>query len=160
ILARFEDDGLVVRERSASDARRQVVSLTAQGKKQFAQLDRRSAKDIHALLTRHSARAQRRALAAMDTITAMLDGNGLSENGSGPTLALRPPAAGEFGWVIERHGALYADEYRWDLSFEALVARIVADYLADHDPERESAWIAELGGEPVGCVFCVKRDDD
>ena len=66
---------------------------------------------------------------------------------------------GDLGWVVKRHGEIYADEFGWDTSFEALVARIVADYAADRDRGREAAWIAELDGERVGCVFCVREDD-
>lgn len=66
---------------------------------------------------------------------------------------------GDLGWVVMVHGELYAAEYGWDASFEALVARIVADYAAARDPAREEAWIAELGGQRVGCVFCVGKDD-
>ncbi len=61
--------------------------------------------------------------------------------------------------MVQRHGALYAEEYGWDGGFEALVARIVADFAADHDPERERGWIAEVAGEPAGCVFCMAKDD-
>jgi GNAT superfamily N-acetyltransferase len=71
---------------------------------------------------------------------------------------IRSLRAGDLGWVVQRHGALYAKEYGWDQTFEALVARIVADYVEHHDPRREDAWIAEVAGEPVGCVFCVKKD--
>jgi GNAT superfamily N-acetyltransferase len=62
---------------------------------------------------------------------------------------------GDLGWVVMAHGEVYAAEFGWDASFEALVARIVADYAAGSDPEREAAWIAEIGGRRVGCVFCV-----
>src|SRR5262249_17535408 len=72
---------------------------------------------------------------------------------------LRPPAPGDLGWVVQRHGALYTAEYGWDASFEALVARIVADYAPRADPTAEAAWIAELGGEPAGCVFCMRKTD-
>jgi GNAT superfamily N-acetyltransferase len=65
---------------------------------------------------------------------------------------------GDLGWAVMAHGELYTTEYGWDVSFEALVARIVADYAADHDPAREAAWIAELDGERVGCIFCVAAD--
>ena len=66
---------------------------------------------------------------------------------------------GDLGWVVLAHGELYAQEFGWDASFEALVARIVADFAADHDPARERAWIAELDGRRVGCVFCVTGDE-
>ncbi|MFG3576446.1 GNAT family N-acetyltransferase [Micromonospora chersina] len=66
---------------------------------------------------------------------------------------------GDLGWVVLAHGETYAAEFGWDTSFEALVARIVADYAAGHDPAREAAWIAELDGERVGCVFCVAADE-
>jgi GNAT superfamily N-acetyltransferase len=66
---------------------------------------------------------------------------------------------GDLGWVVQAHGEVYADEFGWDHTFEALVARIVADHAADHDPVRETAWIAELDDERVGCVFCVRADD-
>lgn len=66
---------------------------------------------------------------------------------------------GDLGWVVQRHGELYAEEFAWDTSFEALVARIVADYAERHDPAREAAWIAELDGRRAGCVFCVAEDE-
>jgi GNAT superfamily N-acetyltransferase len=67
---------------------------------------------------------------------------------------------GDLGWVVQAHGELYAREFGWDASFEALVARIVADYAASHDDRREAAWVAELDGHRVGCVFCVAEDAD
>ena len=73
-------------------------------------------------------------------------------------LVLRPPEPGDLGWVIERNGARYAAEYGWDTTYEALVARIVADFAERHDTTREAAWIAELDGERVGCVFCMAAD--
>jgi GNAT superfamily N-acetyltransferase len=74
-----------------------------------------------------------------------------------PIVTLREPVAGDYGWVIQRHGELYAREYGWDETFEALVARIVADYIETRDPDREAAWIAELDGARAGCVFCMKK---
>ncbi|MCX2947716.1 GNAT family N-acetyltransferase [Lentzea sp. NEAU-D7] len=66
---------------------------------------------------------------------------------------------GDLGWVVQAHGELYAQEHDWDTSFEAMVAKIVGDYAVDHDPAGEGAWIAELDGQRVGCVFCVREDD-
>jgi GNAT superfamily N-acetyltransferase len=66
---------------------------------------------------------------------------------------------GDLGWVVMAHGEVYAAEFGWDATFEALVARIVADYAGGHDPAREAAWIAERGGRRVGCVFCVAADE-
>lgn len=65
---------------------------------------------------------------------------------------------GDLGWVVMAHGESYASEFGWDGTFEALVCRIVADYAAGHDPKWERAWIAEVNGERVGCVFCVRWD--
>ena len=67
---------------------------------------------------------------------------------------------GDLGWVVLAHGELYAAEWGWGASFEGLVARIVADYAAAHDPEREAAWIAEVDGRRAGCVLCVDGGDE
>ncbi len=75
-------------------------------------------------------------------------------------ISLRPPRSGDFGWVVERHGQIYRDEFGWNEEFEGLVAQIVADYIKEHDSAREAAWIAELDGRRAGCVFCVRKDDD
>ena len=83
----------------------------------------------------------------------------LGERPAGRRSSLRPPLPGEYGWVIQRHGALYAREYGFDASFEALVAQIVAEFAQHHDPARERAWIAALDGDPVGSVFCVDAGD-
>ena len=75
------------------------------------------------------------------------------------TTTVRPlDQPGDLGWVVQAHGEQYAREFGWDQTFEALVARIVADYGTAHDPSREAAWIAELDGERVGCVFCVRAE--
>ncbi|GAA5053420.1 DNA-binding MarR family transcriptional regulator/GNAT superfamily N-acetyltransferase [Thermocatellispora tengchongensis] len=156
ILTRFESEGLVAKERSAADARRQVITLTAAGREMFGVLDRRSVTQIAELLAKVPEDDQDRLVAAMRTIQRVLGDTGRPA----VPYVIRPPRAGDLGWVVHRHGALYAREYGWGREFEALVARIVADYVANLDPARESAWIAEVDGEPVGCVFCVRKDDE
>ncbi|OKK19856.1 acetyltransferase [Streptomyces sp. CB00455] len=75
-----------------------------------------------------------------------------------PAVLLRDPGPGDLGWIVQRHGALYAAEYGWNAEFEGLVARIVADFAEDHDPYLERVWIAEFDGHPVGSVMCVRED--
>ena len=77
-----------------------------------------------------------------------------------PRVAVRrADQPGDLGWVVLAHGEIYARQLGWDTDFEALVARIVADYAAHHDPEREAAWIAEVDGERAGCIFLVADDE-
>jgi DNA-binding MarR family transcriptional regulator/GNAT superfamily N-acetyltransferase len=154
ILARFEADGLVTRQRSRSDGRQQVIALAGPGKAAFLMLDGRSADQVSALLSGLSRDDQRRLTSAMATVREIIEGAPRPA-----VFVLRAPRPGDLGWIVHRHGALYAQEYGWDDTFEALVARIVADYAAGHDQEREAVWIAESGGEPVGCVFCVRKSD-
>jgi len=155
ITARLEADGLVRRERSQADARRQVLRLTERGRVVFDMLDARAAEQATQLLVGMPDPVQRRVVAAMDTIRAAFADGATSPS----TVVLRAPEPGDLGWVVARHGVLYAAEYGWDETFEGLVARIVGDFAADHDPRREAAWIAEIDGEPVGCVFCVAADE-
>jgi DNA-binding MarR family transcriptional regulator/GNAT superfamily N-acetyltransferase len=155
IVARLESDGLLTRHRSTDDGRRQVLRLTDQGRRVFATLDARSAAQVARLLGGVPEPAQRRVVEAMDLVRTVL---GDAPPPATRTVVLRPPGPGDLGWVVARHGALYAAEYGWNADFEGLVARIVADYAAGHDPAREAAWIAEVDGEPAGCVFCVAKD--
>jgi DNA-binding MarR family transcriptional regulator/GNAT superfamily N-acetyltransferase len=155
LLARLESDGLVARERSTDDARRQRIRLTEEGRAAFAELDRRSADEIGAVLGALSEDDQERLVGAMDAVREVL-----THAPPAAGFVLRAPRPGDLGWIVQAHGRLYAREYGWDETFEALVARIVADYAGDHDPCREAAWIAEVDGEPAGCVLCVRREDD
>lgn len=154
LLGRLEGRGLLTRERSDEDARRQVIRLTETGRDAFAVLDARSVDRIGSLLGRFADEEQQRLLGAMGTITSLVD-----ERASDPALVLRPPRPGDFGWVVHRHGALYSREYGWDERFEALVARVVADYVDKRGEPRQAGWIAELDGERVGSVFCVPAED-
>ena len=153
ILARFEADGLITRQRSAADGRRQVITLTGSGRDAVAGLDARSAGETRDMLTGLRDDDRRRLLDAMHVITETLTG---SQRPRG--YLLRAPGPGDMGWVVQRNGAVYAEEFGWDDSYEVLVARIVADYLETRDPDAEAAWIAEVDGGPAGCVFCVRED--
>lgn len=154
LLARLEERGLLTRERSDEDARRQIVRLTETGRKAFAVLDERSVGRIGSLLGRFGDDEQERLLGAMGTITSLV-----GERAADPALVLRPPRPGDFGWVVHRHGALYSREYGWDERFEALVARVVAEYVDRRGDARQAGWIAELDGERVGSIFCMPAED-
>lgn len=155
ILARFEADGLVTRRPSLADARRQTVTLTEAGRAAFQVLDQRSNEQVRELLKPLTADQVQRLTSAMDTVRELL--------GAGPrrdAYILRPARPGDYGWVISRHGALYAEELGWNQAIEAYCARVLADYVEKHDPQRENSWIAEVDGAPVGSIFCAKRDED
>jgi DNA-binding MarR family transcriptional regulator/GNAT superfamily N-acetyltransferase len=154
VLGRLETRGLLTREQSEKDARRQRVRLTAGGRRAFRTLDGRSAAEVGRLLDRLTDEEQRDLVSAMARIQRLLEGSRPPQ-----ALVLRPPHSGDFGWIVHRHGVLYAHEYGWDETFEALVARIVADFVDERDLKREAAWIAEVDGESVGCVFCVKKEE-
>ena len=152
ILARFKRDKLVTAATSESDKRRQTIALTAKGRTAFRDLDTSATADVAALLAGVSADAQRDVTVAMATIR-----NAFAPAPAARGYVLRAPRPGDLGWVVERNGALYAAEYGWDDSYEALVARIVSDFVAKRDPVREAAWIAELDGQRVGSIFCVAK---
>ena len=155
ILSGFTASGLVVREKSAADGRRQTIRLTAEGCRAFDDLDRLQAGAIDSLLAPLDDGQRAQLVGLMRQIRRML-----SREPQRTGLVLRPPAPGDLGWVIDRHGARYAAEYGWDSTFEALVAHIVADFAERGDTPREAAWIAELDGDRVGCVFCTAADAD
>ena len=155
ILTKFEAEGLVVRERSAEDGRRQVVRLTRVGHDTYGMLDERSAAEVRGLLGTLTEDDRHKLVTGMTRIRAILTPSAKRE-----AYVIRPPRPGDLGWVVHRHGALYSQECGWGAGFEALVARVMADYVDHHDPRREAGWIAEVDGEPVGCVFCVRKDDE
>jgi len=153
LLARLESRGLISRERSDEDARRQLVRPTPAGRDAYALLNRRSTEQISGLLRRFADEDQERLLAAMRTI-----GDLVGDRRRDPVLVLHPPRPGDLGWVVERHGALYGREYGFDVRFEGLVAGIVADFAA-RDDSGQAFWIAELDGERVGSIACARGHD-
>ena len=153
ILRGFERRGLVLKTRSVADGRQSHLSLTAQGRRVFAPLNARSHDEVAAMLGGLSPDAQARVVGAMQTIERLL---GDHTEPPAPCV-LRPPQPGDLGWVVHRHGAVYAREYGYDEEFEALVAEIVAHFVQRYNAKRERCWIAERDGEAVGSVFLVER---
>jgi len=152
LLRRFEKQQLVARTRSAEDGRQSLLALTAAGGEAFAALNQRSRDAAAALLGALSETEQDQLVQAMHGIERLLGGSGETA-----PCRLRPHRPGDMGWVVSRHGAIYAEEFGWDESFEALVAKIVAKFIRHLDPARERCWIAERDGERVGSVFVVQQ---
>jgi DNA-binding MarR family transcriptional regulator/GNAT superfamily N-acetyltransferase len=154
LLAGFRRKGLVSRSPSPTDARRHPLALTAKGHRAFAPLDRRSHDQVGAMLQKLSPDRQALLLSSMRTVADVLQAE---LRPAAQAFTLRSHAPGDIGWIIERHGALYAQEYDWDARFEALVAEIGARFIRRYDPDREHCWIAERDGERIGCVCVVKQ---
>jgi DNA-binding MarR family transcriptional regulator/GNAT superfamily N-acetyltransferase len=156
IMQNFDEAGLIARKPLATDRRQYQLSLTAKGRQAFAKLERSTQEDVAAMLRPLKEADRRRLTGAMDTVERLL---GMPRAEPPPTI-LRDPRPGDMGWVVQSHGALYASEYGFDASFEALVAEIVAKYMTSYDASRERCWIADIEGRPVGSVFLVKASDD
>jgi DNA-binding MarR family transcriptional regulator/GNAT superfamily N-acetyltransferase len=146
---------IVARQPSKADRRVTEIALTAKGRAAFADLDGRSRRDVAALLDKLSPEERAGVVNAMTTIEQALEPPATRQAG----FLLRSHRPGDIGWIVSRHGALYAQEYGWDISFEALVAEISAQFIRCYDPAREHCWIAEIDGEPVGSIFLVRSSD-
>ncbi|MBW3604948.1 MAG: helix-turn-helix domain-containing GNAT family N-acetyltransferase [Actinobacteria bacterium] len=155
ILTSLEEKGLVTTSRSDVDGRRRNVALTDAGRAAFAVIDARSAQQIRGLLRPLTAGQQRTIGEAMTVISSLVQADSDDRN-----VTVRGLATGDLGWVVQRHGEIYADEFGWNQDFECLIAKIVADYHTNHRPGRENAWVAEVDGARAGCVFCCQRDPD
>ncbi|HEY4371828.1 MAG TPA: bifunctional helix-turn-helix transcriptional regulator/GNAT family N-acetyltransferase [Burkholderiales bacterium] len=154
MLAGFEKQGLIRKAPSPADARQNILSLTPKGRKTFAPLGQRSQEEAEALLAALAPEEQARLVAAMRSIEQL---TAPAEERARPSHVLREHRPGDIGWVIARHGALYAQEYGWGIGFESFVARIAADFVDQFDAEWERCWIAERDGVNVGCVFVVRE---
>jgi DNA-binding MarR family transcriptional regulator/GNAT superfamily N-acetyltransferase len=153
MLNRFQKRQLLVKQASETDGRQTLLQLTAQGQAAFAKLNADSQGEIEALLNKLSPPDQTRLLTSMHTIETLLG----AQPERRASYILRPPQPGDMGWVVQRHGVLYAQEYGWNEQFEALVAEIVAKFVKDYDPKWERCWIAEVDGENAGSIFLVKQ---
>jgi DNA-binding MarR family transcriptional regulator/GNAT superfamily N-acetyltransferase len=155
ILRGFAERGLVAKAPSPSDRRQSLLSLTVKGRLAFAEIDQRSQSEIADMIGKLSPADQERLIGAMRTIERVL-----VETAPEPPYILRPPRAGDMGWIVSRHGAIYREEYGWDERLEALTAEIVAAFIRNYDDKRERGWIAERDGENVGCVLLVDETDE
>jgi DNA-binding MarR family transcriptional regulator/N-acetylglutamate synthase-like GNAT family acetyltransferase len=153
VLRKFEKADLISRKTSREDARQSHLALTARGAKVFAPFEKRSQDFVGAMLAKLRADEQTRLVAAMQTIETLL---GEPPAASARSYSLRAPKHGDFGWIVARHAALYAEEYGWVEPFEGLCAQIVADFVNNFDEKRERCWIAEMNGENVGCIMLAK----
>ncbi|MCA6120805.1 MarR family transcriptional regulator [Bradyrhizobium sp. WSM 1704] len=155
IVQKFDDDGLVARKPLPSDRRQIRLNLTAKGRQAFAKLDRASHDEVAAMLGGLDDAKRAAVVQAMGTIERSLEPEAKKPAG----FLLRSHRVGDMGWVVSRQGRAYAEEYGWDISYEALVAEICAQFIRSFDPAREHCWIAEIEGEPVGSVFLVNGGD-
>jgi DNA-binding MarR family transcriptional regulator/GNAT superfamily N-acetyltransferase len=156
IVQNFDENGLITRKPLPSDRRQYRLGLTTKGRQAFARLDRSSHDDVAAMLASLRRGDGQRLVGAMAAIERLL---GASPAAPAPAV-LREPRPGDMGWVVQSHGALYASEYGFDATFEALVAEIAAKFLASFDASRERCWIADLAGVQVGSIFLVRHSDD
>jgi len=152
LLSKLEKRGLVAKSASRSDGRQSLLRLTARGRRTFATLDARQSAEVAALLRAVPPTGQSRLVQAMRSIETVFGAR------PAPTpYILRSHQPGDMGWVVHRHGVLYAQEYGYDEQFEALVAEIAANFIQHFDAKKERCWIAEKDGEIVGSIFLVKK---
>ncbi|MGE0812619.1 MAG: GNAT family N-acetyltransferase [Vicinamibacterales bacterium] len=143
---------LVSRTRDPEDGRARRLSLTAGGRREFQRLDARSAERAQALVASLSGPDRARLQEALRTVEALVAGQAAPR-----AVVIRPHRPGDFGWIISRHGALYAEEYGWDGTFEAFVAGVAKEILDRFDPRAEGCWMAEVDGRPAGSVCLVRK---
>jgi len=156
LLASLKSRRLVRAQRSSADARQSVLTLTAAGRRAYAPMDAQSQAQVAALLAPLDEPNRRRLLQATGTIESLLG----APRGDREPYLLRSPQPGDIGWVVARHGALYAHEYGWDITFEGLVATIAGRFVEQYDARREACWIAERDAQNVGCIFLVQARDE
>ncbi|MGO4406027.1 GNAT family N-acetyltransferase [Bosea sp. RAF48] len=156
ILRRFATREWLDRSRSSVDGRAWRLQLTDEGRAAFAALDGASDAQARSILSRLPLPEQADLVDALATTQRLLSG----ERQACPRPTIREHRPGDIGWVIAAHGRLYAEEYGWDQSFEALVAEIAAKFLREFKPDRERCFIAELEGMPAGSSFVVEEDEE
>jgi len=156
LLASFESQRLILRSSPAGDRRKRISELAPKGRAVYQTLVDRAREDIKSLIDNLSDESQAQVVRAMTTIRETLSA---TRNGSAGVM-IRTHRSGDIGWIVERHGDVYHREYGWDQTFEALVARILAELVDSFDDQKDRIWIAEIDGERVGCILAARADDE
>ena len=156
VLTKFETAELITRKASKQDNRRADLSLTRKGRAAFQRLDSRAEEHARGILDGLAPSARAQLIGSMKTMEEVL----IKDAGTGSPFVLRPHRTGDMGWIVHLEGKGYAQQYGWDDTFEALVARIVADFVTNFDPNKERCWIAEMNGQHVGHIFLVKHPEE
>lgn len=152
VISGFTKKGLIVKTPSPDDARAVQLQLTEQGQSTFAPLNAASQREVLSMLERLSEPEQQQLVDAMGQIHSLL-------NAPEPGYILRDPHPGDMGWIVHRQAVLYAQEYGWNVEYEALLAEIVSGYIRDFKPGKERCWIAEKNGKGVGSLFLIQKDE-
>jgi len=155
MLAGLRRGGLVRRERSSQDRRASVLGLTPAGRRAFDRLDRKATVEVSALLRAFPDGQRAELVEGLTGIRRLLE----PREAAAPAVLIRTHRPGDLGWVLERHGVVYTEEYGWGAPFEAIVARVVAEFAETQDPVREACWVAELEGRRVGSVMLVRHPE-
>ena len=155
MLAGLRRSGLVRRERSSQDRRASVLALTPAGRRAFDRLDRKATVEISGLLEAFPEGPRVELVRALAGVRRLLE----PQSDGTSAVLIRTHRPGDLGWILDRHGVLYAEEYGWGTAFEAIVARVVAEFAGAHEPAREACWVAELEGRRVGCVMLVRHPE-
>ncbi|OUR77199.1 MarR family transcriptional regulator [Alphaproteobacteria bacterium 46_93_T64] len=154
VLKKFEKSGLIARKPSSLDRRKQVIFLSDQGKREYKVLDDKSTQLFHDLISELDTENQGKLLSAMNEIRSLLE----DDKSSSSSYLLRPHRPGDMGWIIQAHGRTYAEEYGWDETFEAMVAKIAAAFIENFDVKSDCCWIAEKSGQAIGSAVVVRED--
>ena len=159
ILSKFQSAGLLNRAASPEDGRQTQLTLTKEGRAAFRNLNARSDQQARSMLGALAPASRSNLIRSMGTLEDVLNTTAEAKETAAKPFTLRPHHPGDMGWVVHREGALYAQEYGWDAGFEALAARVVADFIEHFDPACERCWIAERDDESLGHIFLVKHPE-
>ncbi|MFX1464020.1 MAG: GNAT family N-acetyltransferase [Promethearchaeota archaeon] len=155
ILSRFEKINLIKKEQSTKDMRKQLISLTTKGKTVISKLQEKANEQIKAILINISDEEQNQLVKAMRNIERILK----SETEKPEFYSLRSHRPGDIGYITYRHGVIYAKEYQLEETFEAYVAKYMAEFIDNYDSTKEKLWVVESGMEIIGSIAIIKNDD-